>query len=154
MRWTMARPDAGALVVLGAVQALEDAEELADVLHVEAHAVVAHKVGTCSPSCSSQPTSMWATLALAGELEGIGQQVDEDLLEQGGVGLAGRQVADDDLDLPPILLGAAGLPAPAATTSAGATVCLLSGWRLRREKASRSSTSSPICCVLLRTRSR
>ena len=37
-------PHAGALELRNRVQALKDAEELADVLHVEAHAVIADEV--------------------------------------------------------------------------------------------------------------
>jgi hypothetical protein len=42
------QPDAGALVVLGAVQPLEDLEQLVGVPHVEPDAVVRNDVRRCA----------------------------------------------------------------------------------------------------------
>ena len=56
----ISKTDAGALELLGAMQALKDAEELAGVLHVEAHAVVAHEEKRLPFSSPAQPTSIRA----------------------------------------------------------------------------------------------
>ena len=42
------QPYTGAFVILGAVQALKDREEFADILHVEAYAVIPHVI--CQPA--------------------------------------------------------------------------------------------------------
>ena len=97
--------DAGALIVLGPVQPLEDAEQLVGVAHVEADAVVLDEIGRIALAVAvALPISIIALRLAARVLEGVGQQVDPDLLEQRRVGLARRQLADVDLDLPAVPL--------------------------------------------------
>src|SRR2546421_5170451 len=73
--------DAGAVIVLGAVQPLEHPKELVGVAHVEADAVVAHKIHGL-PALRAPAHGDTRHVAVGGKLEGVGQQVDEDLLEQ------------------------------------------------------------------------
>src|SRR5919204_3739821 len=78
-------------IVLGTVQPLEHPKEFVGVTHVEADAVVAHKVDRL-PALLAPPHDDAGHVSADSKLEGVGQQVDKDLLEQGGVGLAGREI--------------------------------------------------------------
>src|SRR5690606_29316807 len=77
---------------------LEDTEDLVDVTHVEAGAVVLDEVRhlvAVAASADLDPRE----LSLGRELDGVGQQVDEKLPDQLGVAVSWRQVTDDELDL-------------------------------------------------------
>src|SRR5947209_5640035 len=92
-----------ACIVLGTVQPLEHPKEFVGVAHVEADTVVAHKVGALA-ALLARTYGDAGHIPVGGKLEGIGQQVDEDLLEQGGVGLAGREIVEGDVHAPPLLV--------------------------------------------------
>src|SRR5919202_2155045 len=94
-----------ACIVLGTMQPLEHPKEFVGVAHVEADAVVAHKVDRL-PALLAPPHSDAGHVPVGGKFEGVGQQVDEDLLQQGGVGLAGREIVKDDVHTPPLLVRA------------------------------------------------
>ena len=85
------KSDPGALVVLCAVQPLEDAEQLVGILHVETNAVVPHKI------CFRRPIDALAAhvdgrmLAAAREFQRVAQEIHVDLLEQHRIGVARRQ---------------------------------------------------------------
>ncbi len=91
------------LVVLLPVQSLEHTEQLVRVGHVEAHSVVPHEVDRLAVPREAAGLDP-GLCAAARELQGVGQQVEPDLLEEGRVGPAGGQLAEDDLDLPTLAL--------------------------------------------------
>src|SRR5262249_15488529 len=100
------QPDAGPLDIFRAVEPLEDAEELAGVLPVEAHAVVPHDAddlvrrGACRCDLDLRDS------APARVLDGVGKKVDEHLAQERGVAADRRQLAHGPADLPalPVLL--------------------------------------------------
>src|SRR5690606_8517757 len=90
--------DAGPRELLRRMQSLEDPEDLVDVAHVEACAVVLHEVrdlATLVRGADLDPRPV----GVGAELDGVGQQVDEELLDEVRITVSGRQVADDELDL-------------------------------------------------------
>ena len=95
----------GSFVLFGAVQALEDAKELVCICHIEADPIVLDKIDVF-PSNLATADFDHSDLALAGKFEGIGQQIDQDLLEQGGIGLTVRQCANAKVNVPLFLHGA------------------------------------------------
>ena len=76
---------------------------MANVLHIKAYAVVLDKIDALATGLAAADFDH-RHLPLAGELEGVGAQIDQDLLEQGRIGLAQGQVADRDVDAPPRVL--------------------------------------------------
>src|SRR2546422_1927634 len=82
-RQAHARP----FILFGAVQALEHAEELANVLHMKAHTIVLDEIDALAPYLAAADFDH-RDLPLARELERVGEQVDKDLLEQSRIGLA------------------------------------------------------------------
>ena len=92
------QPHAGAFELIRAVQALEDAKQLVHVLHVEADAVVldeAHQRRAIHAIADLDAR----LLALARELDGVGDQVDEHLLHEAEVHLPGGKVGDHEFDV-------------------------------------------------------
>src|SRR2546422_185752 len=84
------------VVLVGAVQALEHPEEFADVLHIKAYAVVLDKIDALATGLAAADFDH-RHLPLARKLEGVGAQIDQDLLEQDRIGLTQGQVADRDV---------------------------------------------------------
>src|SRR6185295_4548468 len=81
------QPDAAALEFRLAMQALERAEQLRRVLHVEADAVVAHEVGLLL----HVPTDIHPrAVALARILERVADEIGPDLADDRGLAFAGR----------------------------------------------------------------
>src|SRR3989442_4342578 len=86
----------GALELLGAVKPLEDLEQLVGKARVESHTIVADEVRRCgSLGAPDLDRRLAHTLA---ELEGVADQVDEELLQHPAVAAGRRQVADADRD--------------------------------------------------------
>src|SRR5690348_7558906 len=87
-------PHSPPLEILRSVQPLEHSKELVGILHVETGPVVPHKIdASIRRVCSATTADLNSSdFALAGELEGIGEQVDIDLAQQRRIGLAGRQI--------------------------------------------------------------
>src|SRR5687768_3851013 len=88
-------PDAGARELVGAVQPLEYAEELSDVAHVEADAVVAHPVDAFRRLLAPADLDV-RSRALAAVLERVADEVRPHLPQQPGVRVACGQRADVD----------------------------------------------------------
>lgn len=86
------QPDAGAFVLLGAVHALEHAEQLVAIAHIKAHAVVFNRVNSCCFALGLAGDRDHRRVAPAGVLDRVARPVEPDLLS-GAVGLAGGQVA-------------------------------------------------------------
>src|SRR5258705_1696198 len=87
--------DAGSGDLILGMQALEHAEELRGVAHVEADAVVAHPVdvlGALRLAADLDPSR----IALAAVLEGVADEVQPHLLQQRVVGQRRRQLADGE----------------------------------------------------------
>src|SRR5437016_1708508 len=144
--------DARALVLLGTVQALEHAKQLARILHVEPHSVVFHLIDGLTAIGAARHLNR-CRIAGARELQGVGEQIGKDLLQEGGVGDAICQVADLDGNFSPYLLllqVAYDLPHEVC----GAHSLFSRGLRPSREKVSRSSINRPICWALSRTKPR
>jgi hypothetical protein len=99
------QPYAGSLVLLSPVQPLEHAEQLVGVLHVEAGAIIFDVVSVLAVELFPANFDL-RRVTLAGELERIAQQVGEDLPQERGVGVAGWEIVDSDINLSPILLRA------------------------------------------------
>src|SRR5205823_427473 len=95
------KADAGALVFLGPVQPLENAEQLVSVPHVEADAVVLDEIRGLAISRPVKTANFdrrgWPS---AGVFQGVGKQVRPDLFDQGRIAGATRQLADAQLGLP------------------------------------------------------
>src|SRR2546427_1789924 len=89
-----------ALVFLGAVQPLKDAKERMSIAHVEAYTVIFDEVDVLVVSALATHLNA-GDLTLIGELDSIREEVDQDLLQQGHVGTADRQVANYDVYSPP-----------------------------------------------------
>ncbi len=69
-RCTMARPDAGALELVGTVQALKDSEQLVDVLHVKTRPVVAYEIDGLPLRFTANINN--GRIAIAGVFDGVG----------------------------------------------------------------------------------
>ena len=98
MRCTMASPTPVPSIFLGAVQPLEDAEQLAVVFHVEAGAVVAHDsttflAGDGAFDLDARPRGGGA------EFQGIAQQLDRHLPQQRRIAACRRQRLHLDLGI-------------------------------------------------------
>src|SRR5215510_2923652 len=76
-----------ALILLGAVQSLKDAEELMSIAHVETYAIVFDEVDVLVAGVLTTHFNAGA-LTFTGELDSIREEVDQDLLQQGHVGPA------------------------------------------------------------------
>ena len=81
--------DPRSFVLLALMQPLEDPEELVRVLHIEAGAVVANEEHGAFGGFTGTDLDARGRLVLR-ILERVAQQVDEDLLQQVGVGVAVR----------------------------------------------------------------
>src|SRR5436190_21764276 len=71
--------DAGSFEIFGAMQALENAEELVRKTHVEAGAIVPYRIGALR---RIEADGHGRRVAAARVLESIGEKIDPDLLEQ------------------------------------------------------------------------
>src|SRR2546427_3247913 len=89
-----------ALILLRAVQPLKDAEEPISITHVEAYAIVFDEVDGLAAKALTAHFNAGA-LTLTGELDSIREEVDQDLLQQGHVSTADRQVTNHDVQPPP-----------------------------------------------------
>src|SRR5206468_5282180 len=89
--------NAGAFKFLGAVETLEDTEELIGVFHVEANPVVANEDGGLAIGLEG-PDFDHRLGPRAGVFDGVGKEVGKDLLEKTGVALDGRQGLQTPLD--------------------------------------------------------
>src|SRR5213594_3289992 len=96
--------DTGPFVFLSPVQALEHAKEFVRVAHVKAGAIVFNKVDRFAGSFLATDFN-FAQVAFAGVLEGIGEKIDKDLLEQCRIGLTLGKIADGDIEPAAVLLG-------------------------------------------------
>src|SRR5262245_56745594 len=91
--------DAGALELLGRVQALERGEQLVRIAHVEPRAVVAHEVRGLA--VDDRPTELDArAVAVAGELPGVPEQVLQHRPQQARIAGCRQALGDDQLHLP------------------------------------------------------
>ena len=99
------QPHSSTLKLVCAVQPLEHAKKFVFVPHIKAYTVVFDEIDALAVFLFAADLDD-RRLALARELERIGEQVGEDDLEQGWVGLANRQIADRYFDAPPLLFAA------------------------------------------------
>ncbi len=90
--------DAGALVLVRRMQALEGAEQLVGIAHVEAGAVVAHEEGRLLP-VAQQADLDARLLGLGAELPRIADQVLQRRAQQARVGVGLHAVPHRDFDL-------------------------------------------------------
>jgi hypothetical protein len=72
--------DSGPFVLVGAVQALEYAKEFVYICHIETYAIILDKIHGL-PLFFATADGNHGDLALVGEFDRIGQQIDKDLLE-------------------------------------------------------------------------
>ena len=72
--------NAGALKFIGAVEALEDAKQLAHITHVKSGAVVAHKIDALVLLKFAADFND-RRMAVTGVFERVGKQVDPDLVQ-------------------------------------------------------------------------
>src|SRR5262249_31068875 len=91
------------VVLISAVQALEHPEEFPNVLHIKAYAVVLDKIDALALGLAAADFDH-RHLPLAGKLEGVSAQIDQDLLEQGRISLTHTEIANRDVDAPPRVL--------------------------------------------------
>src|SRR5437867_1565207 len=95
--------NSGSFEFLSAVEPLEHAKQLPRKLHIEANPVVSDEVHGLVSIRAALHLDGWLR-AGAGELERIGEEVGEDLLQECWICGAIRQVADLNIDLSPRLL--------------------------------------------------
>src|SRR5260221_4771901 len=93
------QPHASAFKVLRPVHALENAKELAGVVHIEARAIVANEYDALAVRHRLSDFNDGA-VADPAVLDGIRQAIEEYLFEQTRVGLDGPQPADSPFDYP------------------------------------------------------
>src|SRR6266542_550779 len=96
--------DPGPLILLGPVHPLEHPEQLVRVAHVESDAVVFDEIHPV-PLQLPGPDLDHGGRTGSGELERVGQKVHVDLLEEGGIRLARRELVDANVHPPPFELG-------------------------------------------------
>jgi len=89
--------DAIAFELFLAMQTLEYLEQLVGVFHIEARAVIPNKEYG-SPGFLFMAHFNDRRVPLPRVFQGVGEQVDPDLLDQGRIPLAGRQFTDLQLD--------------------------------------------------------
>ena len=85
MRWTFARPMPVPSNSVLAVQALKHAEEFAGILRIKTRAVVANENHRFAFATGSATDFDFGLGASAGELDGIGNQIDQRHAQQGTV---------------------------------------------------------------------
>jgi len=90
--------DAGAFEFIAAVQALKDTEQLVGILHVEAGAVVAHKYDGLRVASRLTADPYLRLRALASELQGIRDQIDQHYSQHGVIADNDRQLRDAPFD--------------------------------------------------------
>src|SRR5258708_1586687 len=95
----------GSLKLLNTVQTLEHAKQLVVILHVKACTVVLDEIGRHVINLPP-PYFNASSLALAGKLQGVCEQIDKYLFEQVRVGLALRQIRNLYLHISVLLLAA------------------------------------------------
>src|SRR5215212_9849162 len=95
------QPDAGALELLHAMQPLEHPKKLIYVLHFEANPVVADEVDGLVLLYSTADLDL-GSLAGARVLEGVGEEVLPDQVQQRRVPANLRQFFDPPIDVPPV----------------------------------------------------
>src|SRR5262245_36746657 len=86
-----------ALILLGAVQPLKHVEELMSIAHVETYTIIFDEIDVLVAGALTTRFNA-GDLTLTGELERIREEVDQNLLQQGHVGPADRQVANHDVN--------------------------------------------------------
>ena len=96
---------AGPFEFVGAVEALEDTEELVGEGHVEPGTVVAHEVGDLLASGVGAAYFDHRFLLVTGELEGIREEIKPNLAQEGRVPVAGVEAFDLEFDFAPLALG-------------------------------------------------
>src|SRR6266852_908482 len=91
---------AGSLVLFGAVEPLEPAEELVGVAHVEAGAVVFHVVDVCGAHLRLFPAADLddGGVLVAREFDRVSEQIREHLLQQRRVRHGGSELPDGEFD--------------------------------------------------------
>src|SRR5437899_1142691 len=88
-------PNARTFEVLGAVEPLENAEELVGVLHLEACSIVADEEdGFVGRRVQSTADLDLRGVTPSGVLDGVPDQVREDLFEQNGFAVTNRERPD------------------------------------------------------------
>ena len=80
------------------MQPLEYAEQFVRILHVKAHAVVAHKINGAAVLVGTADLHD-RRCPVAGIFNRIGKQIDPDLFHQHGIARAGRQFAEAEIHL-------------------------------------------------------
>ena len=86
------QPCAHAFKLAFAVQALEHTKQCAGACGVKPHAVVLHGKGHMASRCDNSLHGNAGLRCLARELEGVAQQLHQQLLQQGRVGLQRGQI--------------------------------------------------------------
>ncbi len=89
----------GAFEVFLPMEALEHAKELVGIFHVETHAVITNK--DCRPAVLNRQAD-FDSCPLLGlcELDGVGQKIEKDLLDQAGIAFDRGQHGDVPIHLP------------------------------------------------------
>ena len=95
---------AGPFEVLGAMQALKNAKQLVDILHVKSASIILNKKDKLAGLRVAADLDSRRGL-FAGELDGVGQKVGKDVAEQRWVGVARGQIAHHDLHRPSLVVG-------------------------------------------------
>lgn len=93
--------DAGAFKFLGAVQALEDAEQFVGVFHIETDAVVADENDGFIVH-GAQADFNDGGFARPAVFDGIGKQVGKDLFEKARIAIDGGQFGNAPFDIAPL----------------------------------------------------
>src|SRR5712692_10332987 len=128
------------------MEALKHAEHLVGVPHVKADAVIADEDHWLAVH-GRLPYFNDAPFAWPGELEGVREQVDEDLLDQAWIAFHKWQRTT----LQSICRSCASVRRCRITSSTSAfnpVISMVSAWRPTRARSKRSSTKRPMCCAV------
>src|SRR3989337_2188561 len=90
------KADARSLELGAGVKALEDAEELVDLGHVEAHSVVPHEIAPL-PVPLFAPELYSGRRLLAGELPGVLEEILDRDLQQPGIAASSQALPDSKI---------------------------------------------------------
>jgi hypothetical protein len=91
--------DSGSFILVSAVQALEHAKEFVHICHIEAHAVILDKIHGLSLFFVTT-NGNHGDLTSVGKFDGIGQQIDKNLLKQDRISLTEREIINAKVNVP------------------------------------------------------
>ena len=137
------KPNSRAFELFGAMQTLEDAEQLMRILHIEPRPIVPDIDFDLVLAPVDAANLDLGVCAIACEFHSIGNKICDDELQHGAVAVTNRQGTGLPYDLPPFVSDAISLTT-SRTSSSKLTLVFRASARPILENASRSSMRLPI----------